>query len=732
MMATSTSKKRIHAQKYSDRYAQEFDFIKVSRLGQAFALCTACNADISINHGGRSDILSHAKTKKHIKNYDASKSAPKLNFSTIPDDLQTISAELLFTNFLLEHNIPLAAADHASSLFRAMFPESAEVKKFACGRTKAGHLVREIASDSTQKIANIIRDEAFTLATDGSNDTDNHMYPVVVTFFDQCVGQVASKLLSLPCLEGESTGENIANLMIEELKKLNIPFENCVSLSCDNAPVMTGNRKGLYAFLKIQQPKLFLMGCLCHLINLAAEKGAAKLPISFDELLIDVFYYFKKSFKRKNELKKFQNLCSVEEKKIIKHCITRWLSLGKCLKRIIDQWQALLLYFKEECLHPAPVTVKKRKISELNKATSQQKTGSYKIKKFRSSSGELKHNKNSPVVTKKKELPQLASSSKSVQPKEKMHTIKVKKNVLKREERIFMILSNDLYYALACFLSNSITVFEKYNTVFQSEIPRIHRLKCDLESFFTELLNKFVKADIIKASDSVFNVQYDNSANHKSNAEITIGSQTADILKKLSSSDAEDFFDYVKKYFITSCNYIISNFPIKSELLNHAQVADIAKKESVSFSSLKYFVDKYPCFLKKDASENVFEAVDKLEAEFLFYQTAVIPENILNKERIDEQWVALSKETGSFNQLLYSRLGKAMLGILTFPHSNATCERIFSLVRRNKTDFRCSMSISTLQSILIAKSQISVCYSQKYEKDFLKKAKSATTLALNK
>ena len=60
-----------------------------------------------------------------------------------------------------------------------------------------------------------------------------------------------------------------------------------------------------------------------------------------------------------------------------------------------------------------------------------------------------------------------------------------------------------------------------------------------------------------------------------------------------------------------------------------------------------------------------------------------------------------------------------MLGILTFPHSNAACERIFSLIQINKTDFRSSLKPETLQAILVAKSRMrEPCYKQTYDKHF--------------
>ena len=46
-----------------------------------------------------------------------------------------------------------------------------------------------------------------------------------------------------------------------------------------------------------------------------------------------------------------------------------------------------------------------------------------------------------------------------------------------------------------------------------------------------------------------------------------------------------------------------------------------------------------------------------------------------------------------------------MLGILAIPHSSSHCERIFSTVRKNRTDQRASLSDDTLKALLILKSQ---------------------------
>ena len=81
----------------------------------------------------------------------------------------------------------------------------------------------------------------------------------------------------------------------------------------------------------------------------------------------------------------------------------------------------------------------------------------------------------------------------------------------------------------------------------------------------------------------------------------------------------------------------------------------------------------------------------------------------------------------------FKKLSHFMLGILCISHSNAECERIFSQVRKNKTDFRGSLSNEMLSAILVQKSRSSnKCFEEQFTSSFLKRAKAATTAALNK
>ena len=62
------------------------------------------------------------------------------------------------------------------------------------------------------------------------------------------------------------------------------------------------------------------------------------------QLLIDVYFHFNHSAKRKEEYREFLEFYDVPPLKILKHASTRWLILEKCVNHFLHQWPALLRY----------------------------------------------------------------------------------------------------------------------------------------------------------------------------------------------------------------------------------------------------------------------------------------------------------------------------------------------------------------------------------------------------
>ena len=77
----------------------------------------------------------------------------------------------------------------------------------------------------------------------------------------------------------------------------------------------------------------------------------------------------------------------------------------------------------------------------------------------------------------------------------------------------------------------------------------------------------------------------------------------------------------------------------------------------------------------------------------------------------------------------FSLLNEIALAILVIPHSNAADERVFSMIRKNKTEIRSRSDLSNLLNsvmrvMMSLPEQIQPCYHSKSDKELLKKCQS--------
>ena len=62
-------------------------------------------------------------------------------------------------------------------------------------------------------------------------------------------------------------------------------------------------------------------------------------------MITDIYYHLCRSVKRKCTLQKYMGFTNTHIRKVIKNVSTHWLSLRKCLDRMLTQWDALKSYF---------------------------------------------------------------------------------------------------------------------------------------------------------------------------------------------------------------------------------------------------------------------------------------------------------------------------------------------------------------------------------------------------
>ena len=147
-------------------------------------------------------------------------------------------------------------------------------------------------------------------------------------------------------------------------------------------------------------------------------------------------------------------------------------------------------------------------------------------------------------------------------------------------------------------------------------------------------------------------------------------------------------------------------------------MADINRRQTAKFSSLRYFIHRFPCILPKEF------IIDDVQDKFRLFQATSIED-----KRADEAWTEIG-QLATAGRKLFHGLSTVMLGILLIFHSNADCERVFSLVTKNKTKYRASLSTDMLSSLVTRKVMMaaknSVCHMEDYSDTLLRRAKSSS------
>lgn len=171
-----------------------------------------------------------------------------------------------------------------------------------------------------------------------------------------------------------------------------------------------------------------------------------------------------------------------------------------------------------------------------------------------------------------------------------------------------------------------------------------------------------MQSDVIKAAPSLSEVSIDMDS-QLSDCDIFIGFVTRQTLGKLEN-EGDCLPPASKKFFASVSDLVFDEF-VEYQLLDHSDI-------------------------QQSIWETASEKMEGSDGVFL---------------RMDALWGYLgSVKTGDGCNLKFKHLSRVAKLVLTLPHSSAAEERVFSLVRLNKTPYRSSLSLDgTLSSILTVK-----------------------------
>ena len=418
-------------------------------------------------------------------------------------------------------------------------------------------------------------------------------------------------------------------------------------------------------------PNIYFVGCPCHLAHNTASAASHRFSVTtgfdIEDLSVDLFYWFDKSTKRKSTLQEYCVFCDVTYAAVVKHVSTRWLSLATAVERTLKLYEGLRTYF-------------------LSKDESQA-----------------------------------------------------------RFKRLSLLFSQPVTEVYLLFYHAVLPVFTRFNLLLQQEDPCIHILHSQCVELLRKLLSKFVKVAVIKKATHLAEIDYHTKENQLTDDTLFIGFTTKQRLEKLkregemSPSVEKKFFDGVRQSYEAATKSIFNKFPLNDDTPKHAQFVEFHDRMNAQFTDVEYFADRYSTVLQLTS-----EQCNALFDEFVDYQL------LESTDILDDTWKAtnVQVEEGEMQAVRpdairnflasmksadgcrprYPNLAKVAKLVLVLPHSNAGEERLFSLVRLNKTSYRSAVSLDgTLPSIMTVKTHLSDS-STKFDppKELLEKAKKAT------
>ncbi|XP_068244854.1 uncharacterized protein [Palaemon carinicauda] len=263
-------------------------------------------------------------------------------------------ATILFACFIAEHNLPFTTADNLMDLMKRMFPDSAIAQSLSMKRTKCTDVIKTMGRTVTNSLAKKLRTSKFSVIMDESTDVSTiKSCAVIVRFYDSSVQKITTAMLDLVNIYDSdnnaqgSTGQNLYSLLINTLTKYDIPLSNFIGFAADGASNIMGEHNSLCSRLKHLLPGLTVFKCIYHSIHLCSSGAAKTLPRHCEDLLRSIYTFFAHSSKRQYDFKLSQEFCNTKPHKILHPSQTRWLSLHEAVRRVLEQWQPLTLYFSQ-------------------------------------------------------------------------------------------------------------------------------------------------------------------------------------------------------------------------------------------------------------------------------------------------------------------------------------------------------------------------------------------------
>lgn len=268
------------------------------------------------------------------------------------------------------HDQPFLVMDHLIPLLQDIFPDSEIAQSLAMKKTKTkGVIMNVLGADEKENLTSILKSSKFSILTDESTDIASVKTAcVLVRLYSETNGRIVTRFWNLEQIfnandprgtEEGASANRLFEMLQETFRSRDIPYDNVIGFASDGCNVMMGCRNSVASRMKECYPGIRIVKCLCHSLHLCASEACKVLPRACEDLARNIFNFLNGSAKRQAQFAQFQMFLSIDVLKILHPSQTRWLSLVSVVMRILDNWDALRLFFDDKWLSERLETVER-------------------------------------------------------------------------------------------------------------------------------------------------------------------------------------------------------------------------------------------------------------------------------------------------------------------------------------------------------------------------------------
>lgn len=190
-------------------------------------------------------------------------------------------------------------------------------------------------------------------ADESENSSHKECFSIFATFYSQVDKIVKTRFLGIMRLT-RLRAADIMDVLMKFLSAKNIDVKKILFSVLDGTNTMSGKKSGLQRRIRHESPFNIYINCRCHRLalcfpHLMKHEDFKDLLVDFDCLLLGLWKLFHYSPKKGGIFESIQQTYGKKPLKILKACVTRWLTHGLACKRILARYEDLLVTLDHLC-----------------------------------------------------------------------------------------------------------------------------------------------------------------------------------------------------------------------------------------------------------------------------------------------------------------------------------------------------------------------------------------------